>query len=172
MSPSKVPAEEVRALCPRYFHVSREEKKAFWALLFASIARLESGFDPENTFMEPRPLRTLSVGLLQLSYGDQERHAGCPLEPMEAPILSGKKLCFVSILRAGDGILEGMLELVPSARVGSEHSASKRSWPGSWMRASQSTSSANGPRACSSLASCAMSSKARPCHNSSKTGSA
>jgi uracil phosphoribosyltransferase len=41
-----------------------------------------------------------------------------PLEPMEAPILSGKKLCFVSILRAGDGILEGMLDLVPSARVG------------------------------------------------------
>ncbi|MFC3127589.1 uracil phosphoribosyltransferase [Pseudoroseomonas globiformis] len=41
-----------------------------------------------------------------------------PLEPMQAPILSGKKLCIVSILRAGDGILEGMLDLVPSARVG------------------------------------------------------
>jgi uracil phosphoribosyltransferase len=41
-----------------------------------------------------------------------------PLEPMEAPVLAGKKLCFVSILRAGDGILEGMLDLVPSARVG------------------------------------------------------
>ena len=41
-----------------------------------------------------------------------------PLEPMDSPILSGKKLCFVSILRAGDGILEGMLDLVPSARVG------------------------------------------------------
>jgi Transglycosylase SLT domain len=97
----KVPADEVRALCPRYFHASREEKKAFWALLFASIARLESGFDPENTFMEPRPLRTLSVGLLQLSYGDQERHAGCPLEPMEANITDpGVNLrCGVAILR-------------------------------------------------------------------------
>lgn len=41
-----------------------------------------------------------------------------PLEPMEAPLLSGKKLCFVPILRAGNGILDGMLDLVPSARVG------------------------------------------------------
>jgi uracil phosphoribosyltransferase len=41
-----------------------------------------------------------------------------PLEPMQSPVLSGKKLCFVSILRAGSGILEGLLDLVPSARVG------------------------------------------------------
>lgn len=41
-----------------------------------------------------------------------------PLEPMMAPTLSGKKLCFVSILRAGSGILEGMLDCIPSARVG------------------------------------------------------
>jgi uracil phosphoribosyltransferase len=41
-----------------------------------------------------------------------------PLEPMRAPHLAGKKLCFVSILRAGNGILDGMLDLVPSARVG------------------------------------------------------
>jgi uracil phosphoribosyltransferase len=41
-----------------------------------------------------------------------------PLEPMQAQALSGKKLCFVSILRAGAGILDGMLDLVPSARVG------------------------------------------------------
>ncbi len=41
-----------------------------------------------------------------------------PLERMDAPSLSGKKLCFVSILRAGNGILDGMLDLVPSARVG------------------------------------------------------
>lgn len=41
-----------------------------------------------------------------------------PLELMQAPILSGKKLCIVSILRAGDGIMDGMLDLVPSARVG------------------------------------------------------
>jgi hypothetical protein len=97
----KVPAAEVQALCPRYFEASREEKKAFWALLVASIARLESGFDPERTFMEPRPLRTLSIGLLQLSYGDQTRHSGCPLEPMEANITDPavNLRCGVAILR-------------------------------------------------------------------------
>ncbi|PWQ92570.1 uracil phosphoribosyltransferase [Leucothrix pacifica] len=41
-----------------------------------------------------------------------------PMEEMDAPILSGKKLCFVSILRAGNGLLDGMLNLIPSARVG------------------------------------------------------
>ncbi len=41
-----------------------------------------------------------------------------PLETMRAEHLVGKKLCIVSILRAGNGILEGMLDLVPSARVG------------------------------------------------------
>ena len=41
-----------------------------------------------------------------------------PLETMDSPALAGKKLCFVSILRAGNGILDGMLDLVPSARVG------------------------------------------------------
>ncbi len=41
-----------------------------------------------------------------------------PLEPMQAPTLAGKKICFVPILRAGTGILDGMLDLVPSARVG------------------------------------------------------
>ena len=41
-----------------------------------------------------------------------------PMEEMDAPILAGKKLCFVSILRAGNGLLDGMLNLIPSARVG------------------------------------------------------
>jgi len=41
-----------------------------------------------------------------------------PIAPMRAPALAGKKLCIVSVLRAGNGILEGMLDLVPSARVG------------------------------------------------------
>jgi uracil phosphoribosyltransferase len=48
----------------------------------------------------------------------QEIDIETPLEPMRADYLSGKKLCVVSILRAGNGILEGMLDLVPSARVG------------------------------------------------------
>ena len=41
-----------------------------------------------------------------------------PLETIQSPKLAGKKLCFISILRAGNGLLEGMLDLVPSARVG------------------------------------------------------
>ena len=41
-----------------------------------------------------------------------------PLAAMNAPVLAGKKLCLVTILRAGDGLLEGMLDLLPSARVG------------------------------------------------------
>lgn len=41
-----------------------------------------------------------------------------PIQQMKAPIIDGKKITLVSILRAGNGILEGMLELIPSARVG------------------------------------------------------
>jgi uracil phosphoribosyltransferase len=41
-----------------------------------------------------------------------------PLERGAFPLLAGKKLCLVSILRAGNGILDGMLDLLPSARVG------------------------------------------------------
>ena len=37
---------------------------------------------------------------------------------MEAPVLAGKKLCFISILRAGNGLVDGLLHLMPSARVG------------------------------------------------------
>jgi uracil phosphoribosyltransferase len=40
-----------------------------------------------------------------------------PLAPIDSPILEGKKPVFASILRAGNGLLEGMLDLVPSARV-------------------------------------------------------
>ncbi len=46
------------------------------------------------------------------------RRIETPLQPMDAPCLDGKKLALVSILRAGNGMLDGVLELVPSARVG------------------------------------------------------
>ncbi len=46
------------------------------------------------------------------------REIETPLMKMNAPILEGKKLCLVSILRAGNGLLDGFLDLVPSARVG------------------------------------------------------
>lgn len=41
-----------------------------------------------------------------------------PLTTTDAPMLTGKKLVLISIMRAGQGILDGMLQLVPSARVG------------------------------------------------------
>ena len=40
-----------------------------------------------------------------------------PLQPMDAPTLEGKKLVFASVLRAGNGLLDGLLDLVPAARV-------------------------------------------------------
>ncbi len=40
-----------------------------------------------------------------------------PLQPMKSPTIKGKKLVFASILRAGNGLLDGMLDLVPAARV-------------------------------------------------------
>ena len=41
-----------------------------------------------------------------------------PLETMDAPVLKGRELVLVSILRAGNGILDGMLRLIPAAHVG------------------------------------------------------
>ena len=48
----------------------------------------------------------------------ETRRIETPLMEMEAPRLSGKKLALISILRAGNGLLDGVLELIPSARVG------------------------------------------------------
>ncbi|MFQ6551564.1 uracil phosphoribosyltransferase [Aestuariibius insulae] len=41
-----------------------------------------------------------------------------PIQEMDAPMLAGRKLALISILRAGNGLLDGMLDLIPSARVG------------------------------------------------------
>jgi uracil phosphoribosyltransferase len=41
-----------------------------------------------------------------------------PIAPMLTPLLDGKKIVLVSIMRAGSGILDGMLQILPSARVG------------------------------------------------------
>ncbi|MCY3878076.1 MAG: uracil phosphoribosyltransferase, partial [Rhodobacteraceae bacterium] len=46
------------------------------------------------------------------------RRIETPLTAMDAPVLKGKKLALISILRAGNGLLDGVLELIPSARVG------------------------------------------------------
>jgi uracil phosphoribosyltransferase len=54
-------------------------------------------------------LRDQPLGLVEIE---------TPLTRMKAPQLAGKRVCFVSILRAGNGLLDGMLEVLPSARVG------------------------------------------------------
>jgi uracil phosphoribosyltransferase len=46
------------------------------------------------------------------------REVETPMETGRFPWLEGRRVCFVSILRAGNGLLEGMLDLVPDARVG------------------------------------------------------
>ena len=46
------------------------------------------------------------------------RNIETPLTEMDAPVLAGKKLALISILRAGNGLLDGILDLIPSARVG------------------------------------------------------
>lgn len=51
---------------------------------------------------------------LPLTYQDVET----PLATMSAPLLEGKKVAVISIMRAGQGILDGLLQLIPSARVG------------------------------------------------------
>lgn len=66
-------------------------------------------------------LREISLLLLYEVARDlplEMREIETPLENMQSPVLGGKKLCLISILRAGDGLLQGMLDLIPSARVG------------------------------------------------------
>ncbi len=46
------------------------------------------------------------------------REIETPLMPMQAQVLEGKKLALISILRAGNGLLDGVLDLIPAARVG------------------------------------------------------
>lgn len=46
------------------------------------------------------------------------RNIETPLEAMEVPVLAGKKVALISVLRAGNGLLDGILDLIPSARVG------------------------------------------------------
>ncbi|HMR30452.1 MAG TPA: uracil phosphoribosyltransferase [Geminicoccaceae bacterium] len=48
----------------------------------------------------------------------EERDIETPLMPARVKMLAGKKVCLISILRAGNGLLDGMLDLMPSARVG------------------------------------------------------
>lgn len=75
----------------------------------ASTAEFRQLLREIGMFLGYEALRDLPLGTI---------HIETPVCPTEAPVLAGKKLAFISVLRAGDGLLGPMLELVPSARVG------------------------------------------------------
>ena len=63
-------------------------------------------------------ISTLMAYEVTADLATQEVEIETPLEKMTSKMIDGKKLVFVSILRAGNGILDGMLAVVPNARVG------------------------------------------------------
>lgn len=88
-------------------------------LLRHKLTLLRDRFTPTSMFRQvAREIALLMAYEVTRDLPLQPIDIETPLEPMRAEHLSGKKLCIVSILRAGNGILEGMLDLVPSARVG------------------------------------------------------
>jgi len=62
-----------------------------------------------SQFLAYEATRDLALGTCEIE---------TPLVPMQAPIMDGKKPALISILRAGNGLLDGVLDLVPAARVG------------------------------------------------------
>ncbi len=46
-----------------------------------------------------------------------ERAINTPMGPMNAPVIAGKKLCIAPALRAGLGLVDGMLDAIPAARI-------------------------------------------------------
>ena len=88
-------------------------------LLRHKITLLRARFTPTSMFRQvAREISLLMAYEVTRDLPLEPIDIETPLEPMRAEHLAGKKLCIVSILRAGNGILEGMLDLVPSARVG------------------------------------------------------
>ena len=88
-------------------------------LLRHKLTLLRDRFTPTSMFRQvAREISMLMAYEVTRDLPLQPIDIETPLEPMRAEHLAGKKLCIVSILRAGNGILDGMLDLVPSARVG------------------------------------------------------
>ncbi len=82
------------------------------------LTRLRDRQTSTKTFRElMRELSTLLCYEVTRDLALEQHDIETPLEPMRAPQIAGKKLVFAPILRAGEGMLEGMLSLVPSARV-------------------------------------------------------
>jgi uracil phosphoribosyltransferase len=88
-------------------------------LVIHKLSLLRSVETSSATFR--RLLREISILLgyeVLRDLGTELREIETPLTKMQAPFLAGKKLVIVPVLRAGLGMLDGLLELVPSARVG------------------------------------------------------
>jgi uracil phosphoribosyltransferase len=82
------------------------------------LTRLRDRETSTKTFRElMRELSTLLCYEVTRDLALEPHDIETPLEAMQAPQIAGKKLVFAPILRAGEGMLEGMLNLVPSARV-------------------------------------------------------
>ena len=79
--------DEIKNTCPKFFQITLNQKKIFWAYFIQSIAVAESSLNPKDRFKEPgnsidsvtgRPV--YSEGLLQLSYQDKYNHIGCDFD--------------------------------------------------------------------------------------------
>jgi hypothetical protein len=85
---SKVP-QDVRLFCPRFYNMSRTDKRAFWAYFFQALAGAEAGLNPAADVRHTQPAVALqdtvtghmihSQGLLQLTYEDADRY-GCDFD--------------------------------------------------------------------------------------------
>ena len=82
------------------------------------LTRMRDKATSTKTFRElMREISTLLCYEVTRDLALTDREVETPLETTTAPEIAGKKLVFAPILRAGEGMLEGMLTLIPSARV-------------------------------------------------------
>lgn len=85
---SRVP-RDVRGFCPRFYVMSRADKRTFWAYFFQALAGAEAGLNPDVTARHTEPrlahmehvpvTKVRTEGLLQLTYADEKRY-GCPFD--------------------------------------------------------------------------------------------
>ncbi|MES2221941.1 MAG: hypothetical protein V4587_13365 [Acidobacteriota bacterium] len=116
---NRVP-RDVRQFCPRFYVLTNQQKRTFWAYFFQALAGAEAGLNPAATVRHTEPklareehvpvTKVRTEGLLQLTYADRQRY-GCPFDqeadkglPLDDPartILQPKNnlVCGVAILK-------------------------------------------------------------------------
>lgn len=99
MTPKLVHVDHPLVQCKLSLMRKKDTSSADFRQLMAEIGMLLAYEVTRDLPIELRPIET-------------------PLMPMNAPFLQGKDMVLVSILRAGNGLLDGFLKLVPTARVG------------------------------------------------------